>query len=207
MNTYLLYDPALNGDYTMLILQQQYPIHRSLFAGTKDEGLDDVAPFIFQIDGQFGQKIVQRPLIELKASVFVYAAGPLEGVAAHFRPFIYQKLKGREFYFRFWDARVLIKFLPTCDKEQIRTFFENIDSLTMVEEMAAEEAQHYRHDHGRLLITKVPLSAILGEKAVEMPAEDMPSPTSTTTTTTTTTATTAADEPTTPVKKRRTFLS
>ena len=207
MNTYLLYDPALNGDYTQLILQQQYPTHRSLFAGTKDEGLDDVAPFIFQIDGQFGQKIVQQPLIELKASVFVHAKGPLEAVAAHFRPFIYQKLKGREFYFRFWDARVLIKFLPTCDKEQIRTFFEDLDSLTMVEEMSSEEARRYTHDYGRLLITKVPLNTILGDNRAAMPAEASPTAPTAAKPVESTASAPAADEPEKPVKKRRTFLS
>ena len=49
--TYLLYDTALNGDYTLVILRQQYPDSVSLFEGTKDESLADIAPYLFQIDG------------------------------------------------------------------------------------------------------------------------------------------------------------
>ena len=176
MNTYLLYDPALNGAYTQLILTQQYPMHKSLFAGTKDEGLDDVAPYIFQIDDQFGQKVVQKPIIELKAVVFVQAAGTIETVAAHFRPFIYQKLKGREYFFRFWDARVLFKFLPTCDKEQIKTFFEDLDSLTIADETNPESAIRYSHDHGRLQLTKVSLSTVFGDNTAGVPQAVITSP-------------------------------
>jgi len=194
MNTYLIYDPAINGAYTQLILQQQYPVHRSLFAGTKDEGLDDVAPFLFQTDELFAQKVMYQQLIELKAVVFLKAEGSLEAVATHFRPFIYQTLKGREYFFRFWDARVLAKFLPTCDKEQIKTFFEDLESLTIADESNAAQDICYRHDHGRLLISSVPSATVSGAQPVAVQV-DKTGPGK------------SEDTGSTEAKKRRTFLS
>ena len=194
MKTYLIYDPALNGAYTQLILQQQYPVHASLFAGTKDEGLDDVVPFIFQIDTQFAQKVAEKPVIELKAVTIVQAGGTLDAVNAHFRPFIYQKLKGREFYFRFWDARVLVKFLPTCDKEQIRTFFGDLESVIIADEEIPGSGIRYSHDYGRLQASQVPLSAIFGEPATREIAGI-------------TITQSETEEPGKPARKPRTFLS
>jgi hypothetical protein len=110
-------------------------------------------------------------VIELKAVTVVQAEESLDVVNAHFRPFIYQKLKGREFYFRFWDARVLTKFLPTCDKEQIRTFFEGLHSVIIADEENPGGAIRYDHDHGRLQTSPIPLSTVFGEPAASETAE------------------------------------
>ena len=165
MNTYLLYDPALNGAYMQLILQQQYPIHYALFAGTKDEALADVSPWLFQIDDAFGQKIMQQPLIELQATILLAADADPEALAAHLRQFIYQTINGREYFFRFWDARVLEKFLPDCSKEQIKTFFEGLFSITAIYSGDQGQAMRYQQERGRLQITMIPIEEVFKEPA------------------------------------------
>lgn len=165
MNTFLLYDPALNGAYTQYILQQQYPTHVSLFAGTKDESLDDVAPILFQIDNSFADKVLTKPLIELAAVTLWFSDLKLENLANHLRQFIYQKIKGREYYFRLWDARVMRKFLPTCSKEQIRTIFEGVDALGIVDEQDPAMLLQYRQDHGRQSRSTIPLEDVYGKES------------------------------------------
>lgn len=107
---YIIYDTALNGQYTLLQLQESYPVNDSLFAGSRDEALTDVAPYVIRIDADFKTKL-QGPLISLHQLIFVETEDSLTQVIQHFQPFIYKKREDKEYFFRFWDARVLSKFL------------------------------------------------------------------------------------------------
>jgi hypothetical protein len=130
---YIIYDTALNGLYTLMQLQQHYPVHESLFKGTRDEPLIDVAPYIFLINDN-GEKISSDREISIQSILVIESNQNLEILASHFREFIYQKINGRECYFRFWDARVIKKFLPGCSQMQLSLFFRNINSITVRDE-------------------------------------------------------------------------
>ena len=145
---YLIYDTALNGLYTLTQLQQQYPANRSLFKGTKDESLVDVAPYVFLVN-EVSEKILNDADVSLKCVLVIETPLNLEMVAGHFREFIYQKVRGRECYFRFWDARVLKKFLPTCNDIQLNYFFRNINSISLPDDDPAFVLQ-YRVQRSRL---------------------------------------------------------
>jgi len=174
--TYLIYDTALNGDYTRIILHQEYPNAVSLFEGTKDEALSDIAPYIFEIDNQFVQKVTTRPLIELEGAIVIETGEKLPDLAEHLRTFIYQTIKGRECYFRFWDGRILRKFLPTCSKEQITAFFGPMEVLTMRDTNPAMAVQ-YRQERGKLLTLNMPAANYFGgiEQQMDKPSDTVQS--------------------------------
>ncbi|MEO6541850.1 MAG: DUF4123 domain-containing protein [Ferruginibacter sp.] len=125
---YLLYDTALNGPYTLMLLQNAYPDNQSLFKGTKDEMLSDVAPYLFCVDEHLFEK-VNDPASSMQALVVFESAERTAGLLMHFQQFIYQKINGQENYFRFWDARVLSRFLPACDDKKLLDLFDGITAF------------------------------------------------------------------------------
>ncbi len=149
---YIIYDTALNGLYTLTVLQQQYPVHQSLFKGTKDAALIDVAPFVFLLNDN-GEKLNGNPELSFKAMLVVDSNYEIEIVADHFREFIYQKVNGRICYFRFWDARVLKKFLPGCTELQLRLFFKTVNNITLKDEDPGYVLQ-YRVEYSKLYLDK-----------------------------------------------------
>ncbi len=159
---YILYDTALNGPYTFMLLQKEYPVYQSLFQGTKDETLSDVAPYLFVTDNSLYEKI-SGPLVSLKALVIIQSDEDIKIVCSHLQKFIYRKTNGRESYFRFWDARVLRRFLPACSPEELIAFFDGIRSFSIIEEdnKTAERFSLYRYN--LLESTRVELREIMGQ--------------------------------------------
>ena len=146
---YLIYDTALNGFPTLMGLQKYYEVNESLFKGTKDEVIMDVSPWLLQIDDQLSENLSKETDFSMQFTLQVEAAGDIHRVATHLRKFIYQTIDGREYFFRFYDARVFKKYLPTCDKDQILDFFGPIDSF-LIEEEAAEGGIRYWQKDGIL---------------------------------------------------------
>lgn len=145
---YILYDTALNGQYTLLLLQNAYPINQSLFKGTKDETLSDVAPYIFQVDDQLFEKI-NGPIVSLNAIVVLESPEKIDTLLSHFQQFIYTKINKQENYFRFWDARVLARFLPESNDEKRTDFFEGVNCFYSIN-LEDATAKNYFLKRGKL---------------------------------------------------------
>jgi hypothetical protein len=64
---------------------------------------------------------------------------------------------GKLLYFRFYDPRVLRRFLPTCDAEQLRQLFGPIDAFVM-EGDDPHQCIEARLAHHALELTTHPLS-------------------------------------------------
>jgi hypothetical protein len=135
---YIIYDSALNGLSGLIALQHLFPQHRSLFKGTKDETLVDVAPYLFTVEEDFSERI-QGLDLSLEALLVIETERDIEKLTAHFQRFIYQTVNKREYFFRFWDARVLQKFLPTCEESQLRMIFDGVKSYTCRSEMGLKQ--------------------------------------------------------------------
>ncbi len=119
---YLLYDTALNEEYTRIQLQALYPSHGSLFEGTQDETLLDVAPYLFLIDADFLVK-VKNPLYRLDDVMYLETTAGLEELRTHFQQFIYRRVHQQAYYFRFWDARVFKKYADEQAGQSMESFF------------------------------------------------------------------------------------
>lgn len=164
---FLIYDTALNGPYTLMILQKYYSVNQSLFKGTKDEAIMDVSPWLFQIDDQLEKNLSNEIAIALQSVLLVESKKDMQSVCAHFKSFIYQTINGREYFFRFWDARVLKKFLPTCDKKQIAELFGPIDHF-IIEADSQEESIKFSHVNGTLQQTKIPADPVFSKNQILM---------------------------------------
>lgn len=127
---YLLFDTALNEEYTRIQLQALYPLHSSLFEGTQDETLLDVAPYLFLIDAEFPEK-VKNPLYRLDDVIYIETAAGLEELRTHFQQFIYRRVHQQAYYFRFWDARVFKKYADEQAGQSMELFFGPCEALLL----------------------------------------------------------------------------
>jgi hypothetical protein len=131
---YIIYDAALNGLYSLLVLQRTYPHNISLFKGTKDETMVDVAPYLFLIDESFDDLEKNDPEFSLKNILHIESDQTVAVLQQHFKEFIYQKVDRRICYFRCWDPRVLKKFFPNCTDAQLRMFFAPVKKFYAADE-------------------------------------------------------------------------
>lgn len=127
MKKYLCFDVALNEMYSLLKLQEQYPQHKCLFEGTRDEKIWDAAPWLFEIDENVFN--TQDKFLSLKACVIFETSVKLEELCTHLQQFINKKRDGKEYFFRFWDARVLEEYLKSSNEKQLEIFFEEIENI------------------------------------------------------------------------------
>ncbi|MGB4843301.1 MAG: DUF4123 domain-containing protein [Ferruginibacter sp.] len=155
---YILFDTALNGLYTLAMLQKAYPDNRSLFKGTKDENLADVAPYIFRVDEKFFETI-EDPYVSLEAMLVFESDEKTDNLLAHFQPFIYKTINGQENYFRFWDARVFERFIPGADFEKRDAFFDGIKTYYSIN-IKNEKTKTFSIRRGKLQSETVPLNKL-----------------------------------------------
>ena len=122
---YVLLDAARNHEIP-LRLRAAGAHHDCLYQGTTAEALWFVAPYLARCerDSPFVAWLAEFGWGE-SCAVFVLAHGDLASLRQHFRKFLLVKAEGEEtdFYFRFYDPRVLRVFLPTCTRDEAAEFF------------------------------------------------------------------------------------
>jgi pSer/pThr/pTyr-binding forkhead associated (FHA) protein len=100
----------------------------TLFSGELAETVAHVGPCLVVIGERsaFVRKWVEE--MGSHAGVLFESTTELNSVCAHLRNvFVATDEEGQEYFFRFYDPRVLRTFLPTCRKEELREFFGPID--------------------------------------------------------------------------------
>jgi len=124
---YLCYDTALNEEYTLIRLLQQYPRNISLFSGTDDEGIWDAAPWLFEVETDFYALRKKDPLIRLDHCILFETGEPPEEVIRFLQGIFYKNTGEGPVYFRVWDARVLLENFREWSEKDRQTFFEFFD--------------------------------------------------------------------------------
>ena len=102
----------------------------SLFLPEVQTQLWDVAPYLVPIDpaSEFVDSWAKR--WGTAAGVLLTSTADEEALAAHLRKiFVVEDDEKQEYFFRFYDPRVLRTFLPTCSAEQLEEFFGLIEAL------------------------------------------------------------------------------
>jgi hypothetical protein len=97
---------------------------RSLFQGAAAPALAHVAPYLILIepDGGYLQNWARR--LGKSAGILLISSADEETLHKHLRNvFVVQDEGGQEFFFRFYDPRVLRTYLPTCTPDEVRSFF------------------------------------------------------------------------------------
>ena len=101
----------------------------SLYRGSAEEELWAIAPYLVHLDVDTFEWIAAE-LWSSPWGILALADEPLESLRTHFRRFlIVEGPTGESWYFRFYDPRVLAKYLPTCTPDELATFFGPVRAL------------------------------------------------------------------------------
>ncbi len=109
--------------------------YQSLYEGPQGDALALHAPYLVQLPphSSYLETLVKEGWGN---SWGMYLTCPLsfEDIRTHFRHFLLVKTEeGEQLYFRFYDPRVLRKFLPTCTADELAQLFGPIRSFLMEE--------------------------------------------------------------------------
>ena len=104
-------------------IEMQLPA-RTLFRGQAAQDLENVAPWLVSLAGD-------HPFLDLwckdwdtHSGILLCAPCNPAEVLRHLRKvFVAQDESGQEYFFRFYDPRVLAKYLPGCKAEERKEFF------------------------------------------------------------------------------------
>lgn len=101
----------------------------SLYLGMAEEEYWGFAPYLARMDVPMLEWIETR-LAGEPWGVFIEAQEDLNAVRKHLHHFlIVNDPQDEEMYFRFYDPRVLRKYLPTCTPRELRQFFGTLDAF------------------------------------------------------------------------------
>lgn len=134
-----------------VILHETKPLHYCLMRGELSPDLAEVAPYLVVLrrGARFTDWILEQPLGSNKG-IFATTRQPIREVRKHFRGlFIVYKENGDPMHFRFYDPRVMHKYLPTCERGEIETFFGPIDRFILEDEVG-RSLSIFSHDKGAL---------------------------------------------------------
>jgi Domain of unknown function (DUF4123) len=113
---------------------QNIPVEReSLYRGRSEEPLWDVAPYLVRCER--GAAVLQWLLEKGWGNswgIFFISRSNLEDLRTHFQQFLLVKRENnKDFYFRFYDPRILRVFLPSCTIEQRAEIFGSLRCFLM----------------------------------------------------------------------------
>jgi hypothetical protein len=105
----------------------------SLYRGRAEDDLAAIAPYLARVSPAMldwiGQTFWTDPW-----GIFAVYDGDLESLRTHLRKFLLVTApNGDSWYFRFYDPRVLSKFLPTCDDAQLDEIFGSVGAYGWVD--------------------------------------------------------------------------
>lgn len=101
----------------------------SLYKGRAEEELWAIAPYLFAVDGVTYDWITSE-LWGTPWGFLVVANEPVDALRHHFRRFLTVKTPaGEEWYFRFYDPRVLRTYLGSCTPSERVDFFGPVTAV------------------------------------------------------------------------------
>ena len=129
---FAILDAARDPDILKLLIESKAEYH-SLYEGASAGQLAHFAPYLVRL-------CIESPLLEALVrkgwskswAVYVSSAKPFRELRQHFRQFLVVRTEERrEFYFRFYDPRVLRALLPTCMPSEIGQLFGPVRCYVM----------------------------------------------------------------------------
>jgi hypothetical protein len=120
---YFVIDGAKAGTELDNLLSYEKPA--CLFSGDIEKKLDDVAPYLIEInDNNEIKDYLLNKVGNQGWGIFIDTDCSFQELLNHLRSLLIVKTEdNRELLFRFYDPRVLSKFIPICDKEQLSELF------------------------------------------------------------------------------------
>lgn len=128
------------------LLRESVDEHRSLYEGVMGDALGDVAPYLVRLskDGALLSRLVAEGWGQ-SWGVYLTSARPLAEVRRHLRRLLMVEAEGEKerLYFRFYDPRVLRRFLP---KSNVRQRAEMFGAVIQGFLMEGEQGELVRSD-------------------------------------------------------------
>jgi pSer/pThr/pTyr-binding forkhead associated (FHA) protein len=126
---YALIDSAVDDQAPAALALRGYPIY-TLFEGEWAESLAFIGPCLVPA-------VPPESLVDYFVAargrhlgILLESPAPLEDMVRHLRSiFVVTDEEGQEYFFRFYDPRVLRAFLPTCTPEELRELFGPISRI------------------------------------------------------------------------------
>ncbi len=133
--TYCVLDGAAVKDLPKRLFEMKPPNY-CLLRGELTPDMVHVAPYVALMipNDEFSNWVIENCFAGNKG-IFVQTRFSIKEMRKHFRALVtvYDEL-GNPMLFRFYDPRVFRKFLPTCDADQVKTFFGNVDRFLLADE-------------------------------------------------------------------------
>lgn len=165
---YAILDGASVPDLPMHLFEMQPP-NVCLYRGDLNTDLAEVAPYLVHLIP--GTRFTNWLLAECWGKhwgIFAQSAYPLIELRKHFRKFLtVHNEEGNPMLFRYYDPRVLPKFLPTCKAEELSLFFDNKVKAFFAESGDAAELIRLQYINNELKLWNFEMSP----PAVEMPPQ------------------------------------
>lgn len=147
---YAVLDGAAIDDLPMKLHEMQ-PRAVCLYRGELEPDVAEVAPYLVELfpEDDFTNWLLGEQKGGKAFGIFARSRYSLTEVRKHFRKFltVYDE-NGNPMLFRFYDPRVLRKFLPTCDAEDLKSFFASVSSY--LAETDEAEFMRFEVENGRL---------------------------------------------------------
>ena len=133
---FALVDPARGEGVYETLLHFPATRRRSLFDEKENPGiLAAYAPHLVALGSDEVEHL--EALWGDSAVVFLNAAVPFLALRTHFRRFLTVKIDGRPLYFRFYDPRVLPKFLMDARPDELAAFFGPVETFVLETDQGA----------------------------------------------------------------------
>ena len=127
---YAILDCAGAPDLTMKLYEMRPP-HYCLFTGELEPDMIAVAPYLVRLQPRtpFAEWAL-RECWGKNCAIFMHSLKTLEDMRTHFRSLVtvYDE-KGDPLMFRYYDPRVLRRYLPTCNAGELKIFFGETDAF------------------------------------------------------------------------------
>lgn len=112
------------------ILYEMRPPNFCLFTGDLEPDMAYVAPYLVRLVPKtpFTDWILKE-FWGKNRGIFVHSKQPIEKMRTHFRALVtaYDE-RGNPMTFRFYDPRVMRRYLPTCNSGELKIFFGDIEA-------------------------------------------------------------------------------
>lgn len=132
-------------------LDEMRPPYVCLYRGEMDEDLAAVAPYLVNIAPrtQFANWLLSE-CWGRHWGVFAHTHYSMVEARKHFRKFLtVHDEAGNPLLFRYYDPRVLRKFLPTCEREELGQLFAGVESF-FAESTDAADLVRFQNAGGEL---------------------------------------------------------
>ena len=149
---YVALDGASVPDLRMK-LYEMTPEHICLYRGDLEPDIAEVAPYLVKL--VTGTDFTNWVLTEGWGNhwgIFAQTRYSLTEMRKHFRSFLtVHDETGKPMLFRYYDPRVLQTFLPTCNSQELNTFFGKVTNY-IIEDKNPQNLLNYSLQNGELKV-------------------------------------------------------